>query len=54
MFDGTKYWYKIWRKTDFAFKNNMSNLRNFHQSTWKSPYWDFDGILLSRVENVWA
>ena len=26
----------------------------FHQSTWKSPKWDLDGILLSKVENVWA
>ena len=25
---------------------------NFHQSTRKSQNWDFDGILLSKVENV--
>ena len=41
-------------KLTFAFKNDMRNLRNFHQSTWKSQNWDFDGILLSKVENVWA
>ena len=32
----------------------MRNLRNFHQSTRKSPNWDFDGILLSKAENLWA
>ena len=32
-------------------KNDMSNLSNFHQSTWKSQNWDFDGILLSKNEN---
>ena len=29
-----------------------SNLANFHWSTQKSKNWDFDGILLSKVENV--
>ena len=33
---------------------NMRNLAYFHLSTWKSQNWDFDGILLSKVENVWA
>ena len=31
---------------------NDSNLANFHQSTLKCQNWDFDGILLSKVENV--
>ena len=35
-------------------KNDMTNLANFHQSTWKFKNWDFDGILLSKVENLWA
>ena len=35
-------------------KIDMRNLANFHQSTWKSPNWDLDGILLSKVENVRA
>ena len=35
-------------------ENNLRNLANFHQSTWKSQKWDFDGILSSKVENVWA
>ena len=29
---------------------NDSNLANFHQSTLKCQNWDFDGILLSKVE----
>ena len=35
-----------------ASKNDMRNLANFHQSTRKSQNWDFDRILLSKVENV--
>ena len=41
-------------KLTCASKNDMKNLVNFHQSTWKSQNWDFDGIFLSKVENVWA
>ena len=37
-----------------ASKNDMWNLANFHQSTQKFKNCDFDGILLSKVENVWA
>ena len=33
-------------------KNDMKHLENFHQSTQKYENWDFDGILLSKVENV--
>ena len=33
-------------------ENDMSNLANFHQSTRKSQNWDFEGILLSKVENL--
>ena len=43
---------KFEEKLTFAFKNNTRNLANFHQSTPKSRNWDFDGILLSKVENV--
>ena len=32
-------------KLTYASKNNMKNLANFHQSTWKSQNWDFHGIL---------
>ena len=33
-------------------KKDMRNLANFHQSTGKCQNWDFDGILLSKVEKV--
>ena len=36
-----------------ASKNDMRNLAIFHQSS-KSQNWDFDNILLCKVENVWA
>ena len=31
---------------------NYRNLANFHQSTRKCQNWNFDGILLPKVENV--
>ena len=40
-------------KLAFAVENDMRNLANFHQSTQKSQNWDFDGILLFKVENVY-
>ena len=39
-------------KLTCAFKNDMRNLANFHQRMSKN--WDFDEILLSKVENVRA
>ena len=33
---------------------NDRNLVHFHQSNWTSQNWDFDGILSSKVGNVWA
>ena len=50
----TKEQCKIWRKTELWFEKNIRNLKNFHQSTWKCQNWDFDGILLSKVDNAWA
>ena len=41
-------------KLTCTFKNDMSTLANFQQSMFKSKNWDFDGILISKVENVWA
>ena len=41
-------------KLTCGLENDMKNLANFHQSTRKSQNWDLDGILLSKVENVWA
>ena len=49
-----KEWCKTWRKTDRCFGNDMRNLTNFNQSTWKSQSWDFDGILLFKAENIRA
>ena len=40
-------------KNIFSFKNDK-NLANFHQNIWKCQNWYFHGILLSKVENVWA
>ena len=55
MFDGTEYWCKTWKKIDFCFQKwheEFSKLSPEH--VWKSKNWDFDGILLSKVEIVWA
>ena len=39
-------------KLTCGLENDVRNLANIHQITWKCPDWDFDGILLSKVENV--
>ena len=43
---------KFQEKLICGLETDWSNLENFHQSTRKYPNWDFDGILLSKVENV--
>ena len=45
---------KFEEKLTCGLKNDMRNLANFHQSTLECQNWDFDGILLSKVENVSA
>ena len=35
-------------------KNNMKNLTNFYQSTRKCQNWDFDGVPLSKEDDVRA
>ena len=40
-------------KLTFAFKNDIKNLGNFHQSTWKSQNSDFDGILLNPKKKMY-
>ena len=40
-------------KLTFAFKNNIRNLGNFRQSTWKSQNLDFDGILLNPNQKMY-
>ena len=43
---------KFQEKLSFGLGSDMRNLANFDQNTQKSQNWDFDGILLSKVENV--
>ena len=43
---------KFEEKLTCRLENDMKHLVNFHQSTRKSQNWNFDGILLSKVENV--
>ena len=45
---------KFEEKLICVLENNMTNLANFHQGTWKSQNCDFDEILMSKVENVWV
>ena len=32
-------------------ENDMKNLANFHQNIWKCQNWDFDWILVSKIED---
>ena len=43
---------KFKEKLTCCLENDVGNLVNFHQSTLKCQNWDFDGILLSKVEKV--
>ena len=43
---------KFEEKLTCGLENDMRNLANFHQSTRKTQNWDFDGILLSKVQNA--
>ena len=43
---------KFEEKLTCSLENDMKNLANFYQSTRKSQNWDFDGILLLKVENA--
>ena len=43
---------KIDGKLTCAFKNDTRDLESFHQSTRKAQNWNFDEILLSKVENA--
>ena len=49
-----KSYAKFEKKLTCGLENDMENLANFYQSTRKSQNRDFDGILLSKVENVSA
>ena len=43
---------KFEQKLTCGLENDMRNMKNFHQSTWKSQNLDFHGILSSKVEKV--
>ena len=45
---------KYEEKLTCGLKDDMRNLANFHQKTFKCQNWDFDGILLSNVKNTSA
>ena len=45
---------KYEEKFTCGLKNDMTNLANFYQSTWKCQNWGFDGILFSKAEKVWS
>ena len=44
---------KIWRKT-CGLQNEMRNLANFNQNTWKCQNWYFHKIFLPKIENTCA
>ena len=54
MFDGTEDWCNTLSKTDLCFQKWHEEFRKFSTETGNSKNWDFDGILLSKVGNVWA
>ena len=43
---------KFEEKRTCGLKKEMSNLENFYQSTLRRQNRDFDGVLLSKVENL--
>ena len=43
---------KFEEKLTGCLENDLRNLANFHQSTRKCQNWNFDGILLPKVEYV--
>ena len=43
---------KFEEKVTCALENDVMNLANFHQSTWKCQNRDFAGILLFKIENA--
>ena len=55
LLNGTEYWCTIWRRTDLCFEKWHEGFSKFSpEHVWKSEHWNFDGILLSKVENLWA
>ena len=55
MLDASEYWCSIWRKTDMWFQKWHQEFSKFSpEHVRKFKNWDFDGILLSKVENLLA
>ena len=56
IFHGTRKWCKIRRKTDLWFGKKHVEFGKFLPEHLKvgNQNWDFHGVLLSQVENVWA
>ena len=52
MLDDTEEYAEFEGKLTCGLENDLRNLTNLYQSTQKSQNWYFDGILLSKVENV--
>ena len=45
---------KFEEKLTCGLESDIRNLTIFYQNTWQSQNWNFDGILLSKVENALA
>ena len=43
---------KFEEKLICGLENDIRNLANIYQSTWKSQNWDFDVILIFKVKNL--
>ena len=43
---------KFKEKLTCGLKNDIRDLTNFHQSTGKCQNWNFNGVLLSKVDNL--
>ena len=54
MFDGTEYWCKIWRKTDFCFQKWHKEFGKFLPEHLKLSNFGFWDSFKSKVENAWA
>ena len=53
LLDGNEYWCNIWRKTDLCFQKSHEEFSKFSRDdVQKSKNWEFDGILLSKVQNL--
>ena len=56
IFHDTREWCKTWRKTDLWFGKELEEVGKFSSDYLKvgTQNWDFYGVPLSQVENVWS